>query len=82
MFGIVRRYLSALGGCFDFRRLCAYVTHPLPLSRGETSAIQLREVFSVQFQRLFFDFRRLCTDVTQPPTSKSIHPKPRNRISK
>ena len=35
VFGIVRRYLSALGGCFDFRRLCAYVTHPLPLSRGE-----------------------------------------------
>ena len=35
MFGIVRRYLSALGGCFDFRRLCAGVTHPRPLSRGE-----------------------------------------------
>ena len=25
----------ALDGCFWFRRLCAGVTHPRPLSRGE-----------------------------------------------
>ena len=28
-------YLLASGGCFWFGRLCADVTHPRPLSRGE-----------------------------------------------
>ena len=32
---LVRWYFLALGDCFDFRRLCAGVTHPRPLSRGE-----------------------------------------------
>ena len=29
------KYLSALSGCFWCRQLCADVTHPRPLSRGE-----------------------------------------------
>ena len=33
--GVARWYLSNISGCFGFRKLCADVTHPRPLSRGE-----------------------------------------------
>ena len=34
--GVVRRYLSASVTALDFRQLCLGVTHPQPLSRGES----------------------------------------------
>ena len=37
-----RRYLSASVTAFDFRKLCANVTHPLaPLERGDWNAVFL-----------------------------------------
>ena len=39
--GVARWYLSNISGCFGFRKLCADVTHPRPLSRGEIGSCVL-----------------------------------------